>query len=48
MPEEDILFRRTTWGGNGKADLKGKGKANLNNAEGRPKVCLSVHPSISS
>ena len=50
MSEEDVfnhLFRKTTWGENGKTNLKGKGKANLNNTEQGPKVCFSIWMLIS-
>ena len=41
------LFGRTTQRGNGKADLKGKGKAYPNNLQQKSKVCSSVYLSIS-
>ena len=50
MSEEDVfnhLFMKTTRGENGKTNLKGKGKANLNNTEQGPKVCLSIWMLIS-
>ena len=50
MSEEDVfnhLFMKTTQGENGKTNLKGKGKANLNNTEQGPKVCLSIWMLIS-